>query len=108
MSALCYTVSIMKNNNTLYIPTLDSEVAPILAEMDNTLYIPTLGRSLDLRSIVIDGVDITDAFDFCDAFVSEALWTDGSHLGNDELETIMDNSDVQQIVMKKAYNFCGF
>ena len=86
--ALCYTISIMKNNNTLYIPTL--------------------GRSLDLRSIVIDGVDITDAFDFCDAFVSEALWTDGFRLGNDELEIIMDNSDVQQIVMKKAGEFCGF
>ena len=79
-----------------------------IMKKNNTLYIPTLGRSLDLRSIIIDGVDITDAFDFCDAFVSEALWTDGSHLGNDELETIMDNSDVQQIVMKKAYNFCGF
>lgn len=78
--------------------------------MKNTqeLFIPTLGRTLDLKSIVIDGVDITDAFDFCDAFVSEALWTDGFRLGGDELDIIMDNSDVQLLVSQKAANFCGF
>lgn len=75
---------------------------------NNTLYISTLGRSLDLRSIIIDGVDITDAFDFCDAFVSEALWTDGFRLGGDELDIIMEDENVQMIVQEKACSFAGF
>jgi len=72
------------------------------------LLIPSLGRILDLSSIVIDGVDMSDAFDFCDAFVSEALWTDGFRLGADELDIIMENDDVQMLVHEKACSFAGF
>ena len=71
------------------------------------LLIPSLGRILDLSSVVIDGVDMSDAFDFCDAFVCEALWTDGFRLGSDELDIIMEDDTVQMLVHQKACEFAS-
>jgi len=58
----------------------------------NTLLIPALGRSIDLNSISVDGIDMEDAFDFCDAFISEAKFSDGfqSFLTSQELDTLND------------------
>ena len=66
------------------------------------LFIPTLGRILDLSTARVDGIDMADAFDFCDAFISEAKWKDGFSLGADELDIIMEDSAVQMFVHETA------
>ena len=68
----------------------------------NFLYIPNLGQILDLSTARIEGIDMADAFDFCDAFISEAKWKDGFSLGADELNIIMEDDAVQMFVHETA------
>ena len=47
------------------------------------------GREVDPQSINIEGVDRQDYPDFCDAFISEAVWmNDGTALNDEELEQL--------------------
>ena len=41
-------------------------------------------RTIDTSSIVIEGIDPSDYPDFCDAYVAEACYTDGTPLTEDE------------------------
>lgn len=72
------------------------------------IYIPALGRTLDVSSVRVEGIDMSDAFRFRDAFVSKAVWLDAAHkrgsynLGQDELNIIMENEEVQMLVNQIA------
>lgn len=53
------------------------------------------GRSfqtnVDRDSIEIDGIDMRDYPDFCDAFVSFARWDDGQEMTDEEIEEFSEN-----------------
>ena len=68
----------------------------------NLLLIASLGKNLDLSSVSIAGVDMADAFDFCDAFIDSAQWEDGSWLGYDELQIIMEIETIQTLIHEIA------
>ncbi len=46
------------------------------------------GKKVDLKSLVFDGIDYEDAPDFCDAYISNAQFKDGSELSLEELELL--------------------
>ena len=46
------------------------------------------GKEVDLKSLVFDGIDYEDAPDFCDAYISNAQFKDGSELSLEELELL--------------------
>ena len=48
------------------------------------------GKEIDLRSLEIDGVDPRDYPDFSDAYISYALFTDGSELNDQEMDQLND------------------
>jgi hypothetical protein len=48
------------------------------------------GKEIDMRSLEIDGVDPSDYPDFSDAYISYALFTDGSELTDQELDQLTD------------------
>jgi len=51
------------------------------------------GREVDLHSINIEGVDRQDYPDFCDAFISEAVWmNNGTALDDEELEQLTEEN----------------
>jgi len=50
------------------------------------------GKVVEFKSIVIDGIDLDDRPDFCDAYVSEANFTDGISLTDEELEEFTANN----------------
>lgn len=65
--------------------------------MTNSLNI----SNLDLSSLCIDGIDTGDAPDFCDAFVCEAQWNDGTELTEEEMEMIPSD-----IINQAAFEEC--
>lgn len=64
----------------------------------------------ELEDIELDGVDISDYPDLCDAFVSFARWKDtGVELTDEELERI-DGGEVSEMALQAVsegdYNGC--
>lgn len=59
------------------------------------------GREVvDLR---IEGIDMRDYPDFCDAFISEAFYADtGEPLTDDDLDTLNDDSDLVYSLVESA------
>jgi len=56
-----------------------------------------------LDEIEIDGVDARDYPDFCDAFISRAVWKEtGAELTEDELERVPPD-EVYRAVMDRLY-----
>ena len=51
----------------------------------DTFPLPFKNRWVNRDSIQVDGVDSRDYPDFCDAYLSEAQWSDGTDLTEDEL-----------------------
>lgn len=47
-------------------------------------------RTLDIKTIEIDGVDRRDHPDYADAYISYACWSDGTELTDDELYQATD------------------
>lgn len=47
-------------------------------------------KEVDLGTIEIDGIDLGDRPDFCDAYISSAQFVDGEELTDDELDTLKD------------------
>jgi len=43
------------------------------------------GKAVDKNSIEIDGIDTQDYPDFCDSFISDACFNDGTKLTEDEV-----------------------
>ena len=56
-----------------------------------------------LDEVEIDGVDSRDYPDFCDAFISRAVWKEtGVELTDDELDRI-PSDEIYEAVMDKLY-----
>lgn len=47
---------------------------------------------IDLKSLRFDGIDYRDAPDFCDAYISEASYQDGTPLTDAELDELNKDS----------------
>lgn len=63
---------------------------------------------LNNRSVIdldIDGIDMRDYPDFCDAFIVGAAWEDtGESLTDEELEELNDDHDlVYELVLERIY-----
>jgi hypothetical protein len=48
-------------------------------------------KVVDQKSIAIEGIDMADYPDFCDAYVSEASFVDGTPLTDAELEKLTED-----------------
>ena len=57
---------------------------------------------INLNSIRVDGVDMEDAFDFCDAFACYGEREDGTPLTDQELEDFTDSELGRSLVYKLA------
>ena len=51
------------------------------------------GKRIDVSTIEIDGIDMNDYPDFCDAYMASAQYQDGTELTDDELDALMDKYD---------------
>jgi len=60
------------------------------------------GKEIDMRSLEIDGVDPRDYPDFSDAYISYALFTDGTELNDQEIEQL--NDEHGDLVHELAYD----
>jgi hypothetical protein len=60
------------------------------------------GKEIDMRSLEIDGVDPRDYPDFSDAYISYALFTDGSELSDEEMDQL--NDEHGDLVHELAYD----
>jgi len=60
------------------------------------------GKEVDMRSLEIDGVDPRDYPDFSDAYISYALFTDGSELNDEEMDQL--HNDHGDLVHELAYD----
>ena len=47
-------------------------------------------KEVDLSTIEIDGIDLKDRPDFCDAYICSAQFIDGEELNDDELDVLKD------------------
>ena len=73
---------------------LDLENAEsVLAEMTGEVDM----KKVDMKSIVISGVDKRDCPDYVDAFIQEACFLDGSQLSDSQLETLQENIDMSEL-----------
>ena len=57
----------------------------------------------EVTNIEIDGVDMTDYTDFCDAFILSADKLDGTPLTEVELEDLNDLDETVEYVQENAY-----
>lgn len=48
-------------------------------------------KKIDLKSLRFDGIDYKDAPDFCDAYISEASFQDGTPLTEAELDELNED-----------------
>lgn len=46
------------------------------------------GKQVDLKSVYVDDIDPKDAPDYCDAFISEASFEDGTPLTEKQMEEL--------------------
>ena len=62
------------------------------------------GRAV--TDIEIDGIDTRDYPDFCDAFISAAVWNDtGEPLTDEELDALMDSEDGRTLAQEMAFEY---
>lgn len=64
-----------------------------------------MGKLVEIVDPEIDGIDMSDYPDFCDAYLSYATWENGIELTDQELEDITsDNGDVvYELVQETLY-----
>lgn len=60
------------------------------------------GKSVDLSSIKLDGVDPEDKPDFADASIYSASYEDGTPLTDEELDALNNDQEVQMLINQKA------
>lgn len=63
--------------------------------------VPFNGKEVDRSSIVLNNIDPRDRPDFCDAYIAEAKYTDGTELGDFELGVF--NDDNRDLVNELAH-----
>jgi hypothetical protein len=62
------------------------------------------GRNVDTGSLEVTGVDTRDYPDFCDAYICNATWEDGTELTDAELEQL--NETYPEVVNEIAFESC--
>ena len=60
-------------------------------------------KIVDMSCIEIDGIDTTDYPDFSDAYISSAIFEDGTELTVDELELLQEELyyDLNEMIMER-------
>ena len=63
------------------------------------------GKEVSIRSIEVEGVDMRDCPDFCDAFASYAEFKDGQELNEEQLEELNENhrEEIYDVVINSIY-----
>jgi hypothetical protein len=61
-------------------------------------------KEVDFGTLEIDGVDMRDYGDFCDAYFSYAEFTDGIQLTDAELETL--TNECSDVLCDMAFESC--
>ena len=58
-------------------------------------------KSVDMSSIEIDGIDTSDYPDFCDAYICNASFEDGTELDDSEMELLQEqlSDEMNEMVM---------
>lgn len=56
---------------------------------------------VDLKSIKLDDVKTWDYPDFCDAYISEAAFKDGTWLSDEQLEELQELVDVSELACEQ-------
>jgi len=69
---------------------------------NNLLTIPSLPYPIVLDSVTVEGVDMADAFDFCDAFASGANFVNGISLNAEQLDILTGSDEGRELVYKLA------
>ena len=59
-------------------------------------------RMINLNSVRVAGIDLSDAFDFCDAFATFAEFEDGTPLTDSELDAFTDSELGQSLIHRLA------
>lgn len=61
-------------------------------------------EAVDLVSLEVDGLDMKDYPDFCDAYFSAGYYLDGTKLADEDLEELSNDRElVHQAVIKELY-----
>jgi hypothetical protein len=60
-------------------------------------------KAVDMSCIEIDGIDTTDYPDFSDAYISSAIFEDGTELTVDELQLLQEELyyDMNEMIMER-------
>lgn len=63
------------------------------------------GKAVDMQSLSFAGVDFLDYPDFCDAWIEEALFVDGSQLSQDQIDELGEKytDEVYERLMSKIF-----
>ena len=62
-------------------------------------------KAVDVYTIEIEGVTMSDFPDFCDSFVSYACFIDGKELCNSELDYLQDmyRHEIHKLLMERLF-----
>ena len=60
-----------------------------------------MNKEINLSTLVVDGVDLRDFPDFCDAFVTEGFFADGTAMSESDLDTF--NEDNPEVAQEMAF-----
>jgi len=62
-------------------------------------------KAVDVYTIEIEGVIMSDFPDFCDSFVSYACFIDGKELSNSELDYLQDTypHEIHKLLFERLY-----
>jgi hypothetical protein len=59
---------------------------------------------VDFKSLKVDGIDTKDYPDFCDAYICDGYYLDGTPLSDDDLDELsQDGHLVYELVYNKLY-----
>ena len=61
-----------------------------------------LMKQIDYTSLEIDGIDMQDFPDFCDAYISAGSYTDGTELSDEDLEQLNNDRELVYSLVEKA------
>ena len=69
---------------------------------NDLLTIRSLPLPVLIDSIVVDGIDVEDAFDFCDAYASCATFEDGTPLSTVQLNILTASDKGRELIYSLA------
>lgn len=61
------------------------------------------GKEVDFHSLVVEDAHTWDYPDFCDAYVSDGMFTDGSFLSDDQLYKLTEDGDVMASLLERKF-----